>query len=324
MPVDTELVAIENPDGLNVILGQTHFIKTAEDLHEALVGAVPGIHFGLAFCEASGPCLVRVEGNAEDLKAPAAKNALAIGAGHFFIVFLRDAYPINVLRAVRQLADTGRNYRDFGCPQPNPKAGHPDGWGIACLGADGEFYARSAAKATADPKYEEAVKRLVRVCSPPLSLLVHLRYASKRDTIQEQYAHPFRREVDGRVTFFAHNGEIEGFGLQDGKIDTQLIYDRFLDSLGTEARPLPEFKQAVAKAKAAIDAEFPRKVESYTFLMLDGGRLIAHRDARTCVPYYTLHETSTGDMRVVCSEVLPTLPGRWRMLRNGEFFEVPG
>ena len=106
MPVDTELVAIENPDGLNVILGQTHFIKTAEDLHEALVGAVPGIHFGLAFCEASGPCLVRVEGNAEDLKALAAKNALAIGAGHFFIVFLRDAYPINVLRAVREVPET--------------------------------------------------------------------------------------------------------------------------------------------------------------------------------------------------------------------------
>ena len=74
----------------------------------------------------------------------------------------------------------------------------------------------------------------------------------------------------------------------------------------------------------AIDVEFPRKVESYTFLMLDGSRLIAHRDARTCVPYYTLHETVSDDMRVVCSEVLPTLPGRWRMLRNGEFFEVAG
>src|SRR5207247_9487201 len=108
------------------------------------------------------------------------------------------------------------------------------GGGSAFLGGDGDVSARRAAKATADPKYEEAVKRLVRICSPPLSLLVHLRYASKRDTIQEQYAHPFRREVDGRVTFFAHNGEIEGFGLQDGKIDTQLIYDRFLDYLVTE------------------------------------------------------------------------------------------
>ena len=105
MPVDTELVPIENPDGLNVILGQTHFIKTAEDLHEALVGSVPGIRFGVAFCEASGPCLVRVEGNDEDLKGLAAKNALAVGAGHFFIVFLRDAYPINVLKTVRDVPE---------------------------------------------------------------------------------------------------------------------------------------------------------------------------------------------------------------------------
>ena len=235
----------------------------------------------------------------------------------------RKPAPVDTLLAFRQLADTGRNFRDFGCPQPNPKSGHPDGWGIACIGAEGEFYVRGPGKATADPKYEEAVRRLARVCSPPLLLVAHLRYASKKDTIQEQYSHPFRREVDGRVTFFAHNGEIEGFGLREGKIDTQFIYDRFLDSLGTEARPLPEFKQAVAKAKAAIDAEFPRKVESYTFLMLDGNRLIAHRDARTCVPYYTLHETATERLRLVCSEVLPTLPGRWRMLRNGEFFEVP-
>jgi adenosine/AMP kinase len=105
MPVDTEIVPIENPNGLNVILGQTHFIKTAEDLHEALIGAVPAIHFGIAFCEASGPCLVRVEGNAEDLKALAAKNALAVGAGHFFIIFLRDAYPINVLKVVRDVPE---------------------------------------------------------------------------------------------------------------------------------------------------------------------------------------------------------------------------
>src|SRR3989442_8684858 len=100
MSVETELVPIENPSELNVILGQTHFIKTAEDVHEALIGSVPGIKFGVAFCEASGPCLVRVEGNDEGLKTLAAKNALAVGAGHFFVVFLKDAYPINVLRAL--------------------------------------------------------------------------------------------------------------------------------------------------------------------------------------------------------------------------------
>ena len=105
MSVETELVAIENPNGLNVILGQTHFIKTAEDIHEALIGSVPGIKFGVAFCEASGPCLVRVEGNDESLKTLAAKNALAVGAGHFFVVFLKDAYPINVLRALRDVPE---------------------------------------------------------------------------------------------------------------------------------------------------------------------------------------------------------------------------
>jgi len=105
MPVDTELVPIHNPDGLNVVLGQTHFIKTAEDVYEALVNAVPGIKFGVAFCEASGPCLVRVEGNDEALKALAARNALAVGAGHFFLVVLKDAYPINILRALREVPE---------------------------------------------------------------------------------------------------------------------------------------------------------------------------------------------------------------------------
>ena len=110
MPVETELVAIENPDGLNIILGQTHFIKTAEDIHEALVNAVPGIRFGVAFCEASGPCLVRVEGNDEALKDLAAKNALAVGAGHFFIVVVKEAYPINLLRALREVPEVVNLY----------------------------------------------------------------------------------------------------------------------------------------------------------------------------------------------------------------------
>src|SRR5712691_1340536 len=105
MSVDAEIVPIENPTALNVVLGQTHFIKTAEDVHEALVGSVPGIKFGVAFCEASGPCLVRVEGNDEGLKTLAAKNALAVGAGHFFVVFMKDAYPINVMRALRDVPE---------------------------------------------------------------------------------------------------------------------------------------------------------------------------------------------------------------------------
>lgn len=89
------------PEGANVILGQTHFIKTAEDLYEVLVGSVPGIKFGLAFCEASGPCLVRSEGNDAELKKLAAQSAFEIGAGHSFIIYLKDAFPINVLKAVK-------------------------------------------------------------------------------------------------------------------------------------------------------------------------------------------------------------------------------
>ncbi len=137
MPVDTEIVPIENPNGLNVILGQTHFIKTAEDIHEALIGAVPGIHFGVAFCEASGPCLVRVEGNAEDLKALAAKNALTVGAGHFFIIFLRDAYPINVLKAVRDVPEIVTIFAASANPVDVVVAKTPRGRGVLGV-VDGE------------------------------------------------------------------------------------------------------------------------------------------------------------------------------------------
>jgi adenosine/AMP kinase len=137
MSVDTELVPVENPGALNVILGQTHFIKTAEDIHEALVGAVPGIQFGVAFCEASGPCLVRVEGNAEDLKTLAAKNALAVGAGHFFLVFLRDAYPINVMRALRDVPEVVTIFAATSNPVDVVVAKTPRGRGVLGV-VDGE------------------------------------------------------------------------------------------------------------------------------------------------------------------------------------------
>ena len=95
-------VKIEKPDEVNFILGQSHFIKTVEDLHEALVGAVPGIKFGLAFCEASGKCLVRSSGTDEAMTELAKKNALAIGAGHSFIIFLAEGYyPLNVLKTIQ-------------------------------------------------------------------------------------------------------------------------------------------------------------------------------------------------------------------------------
>ncbi len=92
---------VQMPENTNVIVGQTHFIKTAEDLYETLVESVLGIKFGLAFCEASGPCLVRSEGNDMELRKLAAQSAFDIGAGHTFIIYIRNAYPINVLNAIK-------------------------------------------------------------------------------------------------------------------------------------------------------------------------------------------------------------------------------
>ena len=106
--MELKAVRIENPDELNLILGQSHFIKTVEDLHEALVTAVPGIQFGLAFCEASGPCLIRHSGTNGNLEQLAIRNAEAIGAGHSFIVFLEDAFPINVMGAVKRVPEVCR------------------------------------------------------------------------------------------------------------------------------------------------------------------------------------------------------------------------
>ena len=94
-------VRLEVPEGGNIILGQTHFIKSVEDLYEAMVNTVPQMKFGLAFNEASGPCLTRVEGNDAELKALAARNALAVAAGHTFVIVLRDGFPINVLGRVK-------------------------------------------------------------------------------------------------------------------------------------------------------------------------------------------------------------------------------
>ena len=99
--MEIKIYQLPIPEGANVILGQTHFIKTAEDLYEAMVNSVPGIKFGLAFCEASGPCLVRSEGNDPELKKQAENSALQIGAGHTFVIYIKNAFPINVLKAVK-------------------------------------------------------------------------------------------------------------------------------------------------------------------------------------------------------------------------------
>jgi adenosine/AMP kinase len=98
-------ISIEKPETVNLILGQSHFIMTVEDMHEALVRAVPGIEFGLAFCEASGPALVQYSGTSEELTELAKQNALALAAGHLFVVFLGNAFPINVLNAIKSLPE---------------------------------------------------------------------------------------------------------------------------------------------------------------------------------------------------------------------------
>jgi adenosine/AMP kinase len=104
--VDTHIVKIDKPENVNFILGQSHFIKTVEDMHEALVGAVAGIKFGLAFCEASGKCLVRFSGTDAAMIELAKKNAMALGAGHCFILFLGEGYyPLNVLNVVKSLPE---------------------------------------------------------------------------------------------------------------------------------------------------------------------------------------------------------------------------
>jgi len=103
--MELKTVALEIPEDANVIFGQSHFIKTVEDLYEAIVNAVPQAKFGIAFCEASGACLVRAEGNDDALKAAAIRNAQAVAAGHTFVILVRDAYPINLLTRIREVPE---------------------------------------------------------------------------------------------------------------------------------------------------------------------------------------------------------------------------
>ncbi|HEY1331529.1 MAG TPA: adenosine-specific kinase [Actinomycetota bacterium] len=114
--MEISTVRVDKPEDVNLILGQSHFIKTVEDLYEAMVGAAPSIRFGVAFCESSGPRLVRWTGNDDELVKLATDNASAVGAGHSFFVFLRDAFPINVLNAVKMVPEVCRIY----CATANP------------------------------------------------------------------------------------------------------------------------------------------------------------------------------------------------------------
>ena len=114
--MELKTVRIENPAELNFILGQSHFIKTVEDIHEALVTAVPGIQFGVAFCESSGPALVRYAGNDQKLIEIAQKNALALSCGHSFIIFMEGGFPINILNAIKGVPEVCQIF----CATANP------------------------------------------------------------------------------------------------------------------------------------------------------------------------------------------------------------
>jgi uncharacterized protein len=114
--MDLLTVRLHIPEEANLILGHSHFIKTAEDLYEVMVNTVPGAKFAIAFNEASGPCLVRVESNDDELRASAIANALAVGAGHLFVLLIRQAYPINILSRVRDCFEVCTIY----CATANP------------------------------------------------------------------------------------------------------------------------------------------------------------------------------------------------------------
>jgi adenosine/AMP kinase len=135
--VETQIVSIEFPEGANFILGQSHFIKTIEDLYETLISSAPCMKFGVAFCEASGPCLIRFDGNDKDLKAAAVKIAGDVGAGHSFVIVMTDGFPINVLNAIKACPEVCRIY----CATANPVevivAETPQGRGILGV-VDGE------------------------------------------------------------------------------------------------------------------------------------------------------------------------------------------
>ncbi len=106
--IKIEIVEIEKPENINLILGQSHFIKTVEDIHEAIVTSVPGVEFGIAFCESSGDRLIRIDGTSKEMIELASKNAMKISAGHSFIIFLKNAYPINVLNRIKDVPEVCR------------------------------------------------------------------------------------------------------------------------------------------------------------------------------------------------------------------------
>jgi uncharacterized protein len=154
--MDIVAVPLEIPAECNIVAGQSHFIKTVEDLAEIVVTTVPGARFGLAFCEASGPCLIRTEGNDDALVAVAADNAARVGAGHTFFLLLKGAYPINLLPAIKQCQEVCHVF----CATANPVqvlvVGQPQGRGVVGV-IDG-----SSPRGTEDAAARDARKAFLR------------------------------------------------------------------------------------------------------------------------------------------------------------------
>ena len=223
-----------------------------------------------------------------------------------------------ILLEFRQLADKGKTLKDFGCPQVSKRGGHQDGWGIACLSEDREVYRRSTVKATEDPLYAETVKELGSLVLPPFVLMAHLRRAARLETVKEDYCEPFRRELNDKIIFFSYNGYIAEFGIKNGKIDSQVLFERLLEASATQQLSSSNFKKRMIELKNSFAMEYPKRVSSLTFLLSNGEEMLAHRDSRQCKPYYSLHTTTNETSFVVCSEVLSSVSGNWRLLRNNE------
>ncbi len=128
--MDLKVVSIEKPEDVNFILGQSHFIKTVEDLHEAIVQTVPQMKFGIAFCESSGPALIRFSGNDDEMVALAKKNALQLSAGHVFVIFMRDGFPVNILNTIKNTPEIASIYCATGNPAQIIVAENGQGRGI--------------------------------------------------------------------------------------------------------------------------------------------------------------------------------------------------
>jgi uncharacterized protein len=154
--MELSTVRVEIPEGANVILGQAHFIKTAEDIFEAIVNTVPGAKFAIAFNEASGPCLVRVEANDEELRRAAIANARAIGAGHLFVVLIRDAYPINLLGRIKDCFEVCSIFCATANPVEAVVAETPQGRGVIGV-IDG-----GSPKGVESPEHEKHRREFVR------------------------------------------------------------------------------------------------------------------------------------------------------------------